>query len=332
MILEVAIPTFNRAVLLQEQLKRLFEFRKGLPVKVTVFDNGSTDSTAQVASAYTDQENFRYQRAARNCGISRNIIRCFEETDGDWVWTLSDDNPVRENDLAAIIGRIQSGNADIWTFKTLGNSVVSNTVCHTTKEFLTCQTLLDLGFLTATVYSRQAINAGLGVLAQGSYSLLPHCLLAIAAVRHGMRQGFSAEELCEQTDGEKRISRKEFALGAISTLEFFNEPSIRTRHARTLRGQTRWMLISALAQCESDDDLKDWRRVCEITNHTLAVSGAGLFRGLLSASTHTSSDKRREIIIQILKYCPVTILRALAKRLAKRTNQSKALTISDNAA
>lgn len=326
--LEIAIPTYNRAQLLRRQLVRLRDLLPKFPFTITVFDNGSTDETSQVMEEFGEVSQIRWVRAPKNGGISRNIMRCFEETQSDWVWTLSDDNPVREADLETIFSAIRSQEADIYVFKALGNHIHQTRTVRSPAEFLKHEEFIVLAFLSATVYSRRAIDAGLHVLAPGAYSLLPHCLLVFAALQAGCSVHFDTRDLCEKEDGEKRIARLEFAMGCLSCLSFF-ESDLRRVLARQFRANTRWMLISALAQTGDYFDIVKWRQTTKIVNAHLAHSGGTLWRAFLPGSFHTIVDLRREIILSLILGLPWWMLLWIGKKLADRTGQWKDVALFD---
>lgn len=332
MNLEVVIPTYNRAEKLKLRLDELFVLQSKNSFGISVLDNASTDGTEGIASSYLGRPGFRYSRALVNGGISRNIMRCFEETKGDWIWTLSDDDPTKDDDIDIILKAIKSGRGDIYIFKGQGNYIQKDAVYRSPLEFLQNQSLLSSGYLSTCIYSRKAILTGMHVLAPSAYTLLPHCLLAISAVAKGLAICFDKQELCrpDPDTTKKRISRKEFALGAIVCLEFFDDPQAREIAARQFRAYTRWILLSALAQTISDVDLANWKRTVAIVDSVLAKSGASFLSSFRSDSIHTMKDIRREFILGALSLVPLGVLRFYAKMLAERSGQDKCHTLFDN--
>lgn len=325
-ILEIAIPTFNRSAELRSRLSELMPLLNDSTL-VTVFDNCSTDDTSETVRSYLNHPKFRYSRAEYNGGFSRNILRCFEETTGDWVWVTSDDDPVKPDDLDILIQAMQSNRADIYTFKTQGNHIKRNVICHDIRELLENQELLSLAYISATLYSRKAINAGRHILTTASYTYVPHVVMILAGMARGMRIEFKMERLLVDYFGVKRVARREFALGAITCLDFMENLGLRRMAARQIRANTRWMLLSALAQTENDGDIAIWKQTCLMVNSNTYISGGGFFSCLFHKNWHSKKDWAREIEIKILLRFPVFVLKKLASQLSARTPQKKSSTL-----
>lgn len=94
-LLTIAIPTYNRAHLLDSCLTTLFlEFGNSSEIEIIVSNNASTDSTSSVVTRQK-QTNFPgliYLENSSNLGPDRNIIQCFREANGKYVWIFSDDD------------------------------------------------------------------------------------------------------------------------------------------------------------------------------------------------------------------------------------------------
>ncbi|MCB1754360.1 MAG: glycosyltransferase family 2 protein [Gammaproteobacteria bacterium] len=109
-LLTIAIPTFNRAELLDQQLQRLHKELSGLEeyCNILVSNNQSTDETAAVIEKWQAQlPNFSLFTQENNIGAVRNIAWCLQNADTPFVWALSDDDPLIEGSLRGIIKRLQ---------------------------------------------------------------------------------------------------------------------------------------------------------------------------------------------------------------------------------
>lgn len=93
--LAVAIPTFNRATLLDEilwiigpQVKRCY------PKCVCyVIDNNSTDETMQIVQNHIERwPGVFYHKNEENIGLVRNIAQSITVPNSKWVWLLGDDD------------------------------------------------------------------------------------------------------------------------------------------------------------------------------------------------------------------------------------------------
>lgn len=93
-ILTIAIPTFNRAPYLKEQLVRLLALND-LDIEVLVSDNASTDGTKNLLLGL-DSQSPKLVKVFNetNEGFDKNIASCFRNANGKFIWFLSDDDLV----------------------------------------------------------------------------------------------------------------------------------------------------------------------------------------------------------------------------------------------
>jgi abequosyltransferase len=109
-LLTVAIPTFNRAGYLEQNLAQLrSELRQVQPglVEVLVSDNCSPDSTPSVVErAQASGLSVRYVRNAENVGWGRNFAQAFDLARGKYVLLLGDDDLFVDGALVALLERL----------------------------------------------------------------------------------------------------------------------------------------------------------------------------------------------------------------------------------
>lgn len=117
-MLTVALPTYNRAELLERQLEWLageLSADAGASCEVLISDNCSTDETPGVierwASRFGDAV-VRTRRHRENIGPIRNIASGIEDAAGRFVWTISDDDPIHVGTVAYLL-RLLSTTADL---------------------------------------------------------------------------------------------------------------------------------------------------------------------------------------------------------------------------
>ncbi|MEY3601825.1 MAG: hypothetical protein RL169_1069 [Armatimonadota bacterium] len=104
-ILTIAIPTYNRFETLCTNLSRLVPLLTQ-DVCVLVLDNASTDDTRNLTDwvkANHPDASIRVIRNITNVGAGANVTRCFELAETPWVWTLSDDDPVKPDAVTGIL-------------------------------------------------------------------------------------------------------------------------------------------------------------------------------------------------------------------------------------
>lgn len=108
--LTVAIPTYNRAGYLAQNLAQLRRELVGIApgtVEVLVSDNCSPDDTpAVVEAAVRDGMPIRYVRNAENIGWGRNFAQCFHLASGMYTLLLGDDDLLVDGTLALLLDRL----------------------------------------------------------------------------------------------------------------------------------------------------------------------------------------------------------------------------------
>ncbi len=111
-LLTIAIPTYNRAQLLDKQLAWVAQAIAGLESECEIFvsDNCSTDNTQEVIKKW--QKNlshitFKSSRNSENIGVMRNIIHCLKSATTKYVWTIGDDDPIQDKAVAYVINQLK---------------------------------------------------------------------------------------------------------------------------------------------------------------------------------------------------------------------------------
>ena len=109
-LLTIAIPTWNRAAYLAQNLAQLRSELSGKPlgqVEVLVSDNNSPDSTpAVVQNATQSGMSIRYVRNDKNLGWALNFAQCFDLARGKYVLLLGDDDLLVDGALALVLSRL----------------------------------------------------------------------------------------------------------------------------------------------------------------------------------------------------------------------------------
>lgn len=106
-LLTIAIPTYNRANLLDKclyylttQITAEIEDR----IEVIVFDNDSPDNTTEVINKYINKGLIiQYYKNQENIGGDRNIASCFLKASGKYVWVFSDDDFILPGYLKLVV-------------------------------------------------------------------------------------------------------------------------------------------------------------------------------------------------------------------------------------
>lgn len=111
-LLTIAIPTYNRANLLDKQLTWLSKSIKGFEseCEIIVSDNCSADHTKEVIKKwqqYFQNVAFQANRNSENIGVMKNIAYCINAATSKYIWTIGDDDPIQERTLSYVVKNLQ---------------------------------------------------------------------------------------------------------------------------------------------------------------------------------------------------------------------------------
>jgi glycosyltransferase involved in cell wall biosynthesis len=112
MTLCIAIPTFNRAIRLEKALHDLCNHilcaRGKKRISVYVSNNGSTDATAAVLDEYIKifrgcNVSYAFDNVPLNAGFDANVLNCYCNANGRYVWFLADDDNLEIGSIDSIL-------------------------------------------------------------------------------------------------------------------------------------------------------------------------------------------------------------------------------------
>ena len=114
--LTVAIPTFNRANMLQQSVGHLIEV---LPpeVEILIVDNGSTDRTKNVCDGLPKREHLSVYHNRENVGAARNNFLCFLYAKSEYIMLLGDDDKLDANYVKKVLGIISNDEFGFITYQ-----------------------------------------------------------------------------------------------------------------------------------------------------------------------------------------------------------------------
>lgn len=111
-MLEVIIITYNRAEALERTLASLCPFRNRFS-RILVFDNCSTDHTADVCGKF--EAHIQYRKNPFNIGLEANLLRAWESAEADYLWVVCDDDefPGLEKGLEEVEEMLNKASLDL---------------------------------------------------------------------------------------------------------------------------------------------------------------------------------------------------------------------------
>lgn len=117
-LLTIAIPTYNRAHLLDLCLDRVIKQIRDSPEKIEllVSNNASTDNTKEtIARHLALYPELHYSENASNLGPDYNIAQCFKLAHADYVWIFSDDDLLLPRAIERIVPLLKTQDLGIIT-------------------------------------------------------------------------------------------------------------------------------------------------------------------------------------------------------------------------
>lgn len=109
--LTIAIPTYNRAEKLKENISKLFSYDLANNVQILISDNFSNDSTKSLCLEFQKEyENFSYVCNDSNIGYDMNVVNCVKFSKGKYIWFLSDDDILKKSNIEKVLNEIEQNN------------------------------------------------------------------------------------------------------------------------------------------------------------------------------------------------------------------------------
>jgi abequosyltransferase len=120
-LLTIAIPTYNRANLLDLNLKKISEELLSLGkeqkslIRINISNNASTDNTVDIINKYQSLHSDVIQviNNTENIGGSLNVVQCYELANTPYVWVLGDDDIILPGNLSTILTILMKQKVDI---------------------------------------------------------------------------------------------------------------------------------------------------------------------------------------------------------------------------
>lgn len=191
--LTIAIPTFNRAQLLEKQLNNICDQIGNLSIEVLINDNCSDDATKLVAERYIKKYSFvKYFCQIKNIGLDGNVYSCYKNASGQYIWFLSDDDTVLSHTVADVYGTICQTNPSVMAFSFYNSKTeISDKSVHDTQIYHNFDSknsvkdffkVIMISTLVLKKYENQ--NTNLEYLLDLEPTIFPQITLALEILKH----------------------------------------------------------------------------------------------------------------------------------------------------
>ena len=185
-LLTIAVPTYNRAAALDQQLawinRNIAEMEAECAVVIS--DNASTDDTPNVCAKWRDAltargVEVRVNRNEQNIGPLPNIARCIDLATSRFTWVIGDDDEIPDDKIAWVVARLAAEPdlaSIVLNFKSTGKSQFSRCFSHPMDligegEYVMGECLRQaycgLAFMTAQIYRTEFVQAAVRAWPEG---------------------------------------------------------------------------------------------------------------------------------------------------------------------
>lgn len=112
-LLTIAIPTYNRAELLDRQLAWIAQAIQGFESECEIYvsDNCSTDNTQEIIKKWQTKLNhitFNANKNPENLGVMPNIINCLKSAKTKYVWAIGDDDQLKMKQYRIFLKKLKN--------------------------------------------------------------------------------------------------------------------------------------------------------------------------------------------------------------------------------
>lgn len=109
-LISLCIPTYNRAVFLEETLHSIATNCRNIPneIEIVVSDNASNDNTSEIVTRFRPKYRMTYLRNKTNIGPEKNLCQVIAAASGKYVWTLGDDDPLTKGIITHLLKMVKA--------------------------------------------------------------------------------------------------------------------------------------------------------------------------------------------------------------------------------
>lgn len=204
--LSIAIPTYNRIGEIADTLRALLCQGLDADVEIVVIDNCSdvVVEQAMIQMIGPRCSGIRFVRNNSNIGLAGNLLRALEESTGEWVWLLGDDDPPLKGSYLKIKSSILSAASDDILIKfnsSNGGNVSEELVLKSQFELaVMCKKpkfFSNLLFISSSVFRRKSMISRLGVGYQWCNTIAPHIAILMDLMNTGASIRLCPHEVVE---------------------------------------------------------------------------------------------------------------------------------------
>ena len=254
--LAIAIPTWGRPAEIGARLREVVpQLRED--VELWVFENGRTEAVASQMAAWPE---VKYCPSAENRGVYRNVMRCYEEVDAEWVWILGDDDSVHPDAVSRLLEICRASDASAIVFRSFSPSAGDRVEVSSLEGLARAVSLSEALFLTGTVWRREVLRKETQSFMESVYTMSAQLVVLCRIVAGGRERVLVVGEslVTPKTSGH-RWSRLEYTQRSPALVDHLSTPVDRQTAARWLAPNWWWAAGDALREVDSVKTLGLWK-------------------------------------------------------------------------
>lgn len=254
--LAIAIPTWGRPVEVSVRVRELVP-QLGEGTALWVFENGRTEG---VSSVMKENPEVRYCASDANRGVYRNVLRCIEEVDAEWLWILGDDDSVHPDAVERALKLCRSTDAVAVTFRSFSEPDSGQWMVASLKSLVEVIDLSQALFLSGTIWRRSFLLREIQSFMEGVYSMSAQLMVLCRAVTaSGEKVLVVGDSLVTAKLWGHRWSRLEYMERSPAMLDGFDTPDDRAEVARWLWPNWWWAAEDSLKEVVKASLYDSWR-------------------------------------------------------------------------
>ncbi len=326
-VLTIAIPTYNRAAKLQAQLERLAP-QLTEAAHCVVYDNASTDGTREVVARFAAQK-IGYAGAPVNGGAGRNFLRCYEECPTEWLWLLSDDDPISASAVADLLRLIQDCPADFIHTASPLCPHAAEVVVADLPSLLRQATVESLLWISTGIYRHAAFRPLLRHYTESISSWGPQMFLMLKLLEEQRGKVLISQTrlITDSPYEAPRWSTLEFISRFIQLPGYLQAPGNQTLLAQRISDECyHRMLLIGLRELNTPEKIRRWQRVRRQVGFQLKAFGVRPpLWTVIRKNEWLRAGRRKQsllvlqqtLLLLILSVCPTAGFRFVLQRLPK---------------
>ena len=323
--LTIAIPSYNRASLLEQRLQELLPQMRD-DVEVFVCNDGSSDNTSEICARYA-AKGIRIHENNPNMGMSGSMLTLFLNARGKWLWTLGDDDSALPNAVDTIFKNIEKyPDTGVFTFHNPTITLTQDTTYLSLSDFLAERQVLEASFLSANVYQLSKIRPHLKAFMQSTFTTAPQSVVILRMLEtQTAPHRYLVTRILGSTDANRRWSSLDVAIGWSLIPEFIKDAALQRRAAFGAWYQTRWLQKYGLREVFDAASFRQWKRKCRTSDLVLAAYGVNLL-SVLFQRPFIFREYRAGWEARIISWLPYFVVSKPARQMRARRGGETVIT------